>query len=225
MKKVAAISGVVAGFVALALIAGFALQPHPARAEGQGLPDKSVSAAPLRFSVVGDSITAGCQWPLTDHTEPCTWPYWVEKAGLDFVGGWAQPRADSELMAENVKHENADVVVILAGTNNVNTGLTFAETADTYTRIVATVGAPRVVVLLLPPFQKFAPTGEVAAYNMQLAQFARAHGWEVFNPWLGLSTLSPYEWIPGTSYPDHEHPSMESQQVIGGLIAAYLNQK
>ncbi|HHV22380.1 MAG TPA: SGNH/GDSL hydrolase family protein [Propionibacterium sp.] len=132
--------------------------------------------------VVGDSLTEGNspdfsnlqfgEWSWVDHLDP----------RLTVVGGWAKGGATTQDMAGGVTRSDADVLVMLAGTND--TSLTFDQTSANLESIVETVGAPRVVLSTLTP-RDDNPQRNVD-FSAQLADLAQRNGWTLIDPMGGV---------------------------------------
>lgn len=202
-----------AAFALLAsLLAGCALPREAA--------DEPVTSAPASgeemptLTVVGDSLTAtGADLGAGEFTE-LTWLRDVVAAGIPWAGGWARPGATtSDMLAHVQPVPEADVVVILAGTNDVALGIPFREVADNLRQIATTVGAPRVVVVSIPPLARLPEAPP--AFNAQLAQLADLEGWELVDASAGLRVGEA--WADGMTF-DGVHPSAEGQRVLGAAL-------
>jgi lysophospholipase L1-like esterase len=184
----------------------------PGRAEAPATVD-----TPLTFTVVGDSITAG-SLPIEGTAVPGTRSWLPAALGppLEFQGGWAVPGATTQDMRAGVVPSSADVVVVLAGTNDLFR-LPWEVTADDLRAIVATVGVPRVLLSAIPPFD--VDPAQAQGLNRQLADLAAAQGWRYVDPWEGISVDGAY--APGTSA-DGVHPTQEVADVVGRRLRAEL---
>lgn len=171
------------------------------------------------FAVVGDSITDANSPDLPGGvlgTE--SWARYVVEAGLGFAGGWAEWGAPTSLMADSVSAVDADVLVILAGTNDLALGVPFADTTEHLDRIVATVGIDEVVISSIPPIDALPEAAP--QYNAQLASLAGQRGWRFVDASAGLRT-DDGRFIEGMAY-DGLHPSEQGARVLGEAIAAEL---
>lgn len=182
-------------------------------------PDPTTPSVLPSFAAVGDSITDANSPDLPGGdlgTE--SWTTYVVAAGFEFAGGWAEWGAPTSLMADSVTAYDADVLVLLAGTNDVALGRPFAESAANLDRIVATVGIDAVVVSSIPPMDAL-PDG-AAQYNAQLESLAADRGWRFVDASAGLRTADG-RFLEGMSY-DGLHPTEQGARVLGEGIAAVL---
>jgi lysophospholipase L1-like esterase len=171
-----------------------------------------------RFAAVGDSITVGNSPAFSDgFTGTLSWVTYARSKNLLFTGGWAAGGATTLRMAQSVRPVKADVLVILAGTNDLAQGLPFSETAADLNRIVAEVKAPRVVVSAIPP-RDSAPTA-TAAFNAALHSFVVSKGWEWVDAASSLRVGAVY--APGMSQ-DGVHPTEAGAEVLGRAFQAAL---
>ena len=136
-----------AGVVAVLVLAAAVVVWGGTRAVGPAPAGQNVT-----FAAVGDSLTeADSPNFAAGRIGEQSWILHAEAAGLDFAGGWARWGAPTSLMAANVRPVDADVLVVLAGTNDVARGVPFAETAANIASIVAAAGPERVVVSAVLP--------------------------------------------------------------------------
>ncbi|WP_187290437.1 SGNH/GDSL hydrolase family protein [Curtobacterium sp. B18] len=157
----------------------------------------------VRVAVVGDSLSAGRSGFLGNGLDDESWMTYAKGDGIAFAGGWARAGATPDEMAAAVEPiENVDVLVILAGTNAVRTGRTFADERPAYERIVDTIGARQVIVAGLPPY-RWKPT-EAVEYSRALQQFVVQEGWRWADPWTFARSGS--SWANGVST-DGTHPA------------------
>ncbi|MFF2272202.1 SGNH/GDSL hydrolase family protein [Agromyces sp. NPDC058136] len=171
------------------------------------------------FAVVGDSITDANSPDLAGGdlgTE--SWARYVAEAGVGFAGGWAEWGAQTSFMADSVTAYDADVLVVLAGTNDLGFGVPFDESAAHLDRIVATVGIDDVVISSIPPTGAFPEAS--AQYNEQLEALADDRGWRFVDASAGLRNTDG-GFADGMSY-DGIHPSEQGARVLGAAIAAEL---
>lgn len=171
--------------------------------------------APVTFAAVGDSITdadsadfAGLQVGDT------SWVHFAAGAGPQFVGGWARGGAEAETMARHVAPVRADVLVIIAGTNDTAHRVPFAVTARYLLAIVRTVGAGRVIVSAIPP-QDATPAVAVE-FNRRLEPFVKAQGWAFVDAMVGVRDHDRY--AVGMTR-DGTHPDARGARIIGAALA------
>jgi len=175
-------------------------------------------AGPLTLAVVGDSISeADSRNFSAGLLGPGSWVSHAVGDGVRFAGGWAVSGAVTSQMAHGARPVGADVLVILAGTNDVYRGLPFATCAANLRRIADTVGAGRVVVSSIPPIDFEADL--VTAYNQQLQEFVAASGWEFVDAVAGVRAGDRF--AEGMSF-DGVHPTVAAAKEIGAAVRAHV---
>lgn len=169
---------------------------------------------PLRLAVVGDSITA---WSPAYHGDIAQ--SWVTTASTDtlpLVGGWARPGATlGEMEAAVTRADDADVLVIMGGTNDLYKGVPVESRIASIEAIAATVDAGQVVLAATAPYGYDWAAG--AAWNGELALLAYQHGWGYIDPWADLRTPEGH-WVTGADYGDLIHPNTVTAARVGSLI-------
>jgi lysophospholipase L1-like esterase len=176
-------------------------------------PSAAPSAAPaqVRIGVVGDSLSSGG----ADEAVPADEGAWTEylRAPYRVAGGWAMPGATSAVMADSVLPFSADVVVILAGTNDLLLGIPADQTLQNIVRIRGEVDAPAVVLSAVPPS---ASRGDQAlALNSSLEALAKEQGWTFVDPWKRLRQGTG--WVPGATA-DGIHPNLTGYAKVAGSL-------
>jgi lysophospholipase L1-like esterase len=214
---------VVAAGVAIALwpVSTTALGWQSASTPAPATPVEPV-AVPLTFAVVGDSISA-----RTDRTGKVdqttgSWTSYATGDDLEFVGtGWAQNGATLAEMKSKVAPVGTDVLVILAGTNDLTSGVPLTERLAIVGQIAERSGASRIVVSAVPPYnsQPVAST----EWNTALADYAAAKHWQFVDPWSTLRTADG-SYIAGYTF-DGVHPTVDAAEVVGAAIRTALVQK
>jgi len=215
----------------LALAAAVALSLSACDSPGAAIPGAS-SAAPttttspapspgadedaIRVAIVGDSITdvASENFSLGEIDSE-SWASEVLGDGRVFAGGWAVWGATTEQMAHGVDDWDADVLLILAGTNDVGLGIPFEETPANLAAIVETVRAPRVVVSAIPPMDWRPGINE--QFNRSLKRFVLEQGWEWVDPMGEIESAGRFR--PGMTA-DGIHPTAKASRLIGEAIEA-----
>jgi len=182
-------------------------------------PEASVRPDLGTFAAVGDSITdADSRDFASGDLGPASWARYVVDEGFVFAGGWAEWGATTERMAQSVAPVDADVLVILAGTNDLAFGVPFDESAANLDRVVDTVGIDDVLIVSIPPMDAY-PDG-ADAMNERLDELAADRGWRFVDASAGLRTLDG-RFAEGMSS-DGLHPSEEGARVLGAAIADAL---
>ncbi|SIO27155.1 SGNH/GDSL hydrolase family protein [Agromyces cerinus] len=191
-------------------------------ADGTGSPEASALAVLGTFAAVGDSITdADSPDFAAGDIGDASWTRYVVDDGFDFAGGWAEWGATTAMMADAVGRVDADVLVLLAGTNDVAFGIPFEDSAANLDRIVEVVGIEEVVVVSIPPMDTL-PAG-AEAYNERLHDLATDQGWRFVDASAGLGTADG-RFGEGMSL-DGLHPSAEGARVLGEAIATALREE
>jgi lysophospholipase L1-like esterase len=195
----------------------------PAATSASGSPSSpqsegtSPSAGSTRFAVVGDSITAGmAAIEGTTVRDRGSWiPAALQDGSLEFAGGYAVPGATTTAMRTAAPPVDADVLVVMGGTNDLRTGVPWEVTRDNLLALVPAVGVPTVVLSAIPPCDAV-PAG-VGELNAALAELAAGQGWTFVDPWSDLDADGA--WVPGTS-DDGLHPTEQVATLIGERLAA-----
>ena len=205
--------------VALALVA---LAPACAPAAGTSAPSSPAATAAegaVRMAVVGDSISEGDSADFSggDFGE-LSWLPWALDERVVFAGGWAVSGAVTEAMAENVRPYDADVLVILGGTNDVALGVDLRDTERHLVRIAETAGVDRVVLVGVPPIDFAADA--VDSYNEDLRRLAAERGWEFADAAAALRT-SDDTYREGLTW-DGVHPTVDGARLLGEAIRAHV---
>ncbi|BDZ49986.1 hypothetical protein GCM10025867_22270 [Frondihabitans sucicola] len=140
------------------------------------------TADPARVAVVGDSLTAGGGRMLSWGLTPDTWITYAKGNGIRYVGGWAKGGTTVQIMAANVRPvKDVDVLVLMAGTNDVRLHLPFAQAASSYDSIVDTIHPKHVIVGAIPPYDH--NPRAAAVYEKQLRAYVATKGWDFIDPW------------------------------------------
>mgnify|MGYP000052913798 CR=1 FL=1 len=172
----------------------------------------------IALAVVGDSISEADSRDFSAGLlGPGSWVSHAVGDDLRFAGGWAVSGALTSQMARGAWRIPADVLVILAGTNDVARGLPFPTCAANLHSIAGTVGVARVVVSTIPPID-YAP-GLATGYNELLRSFAADEGWEFVDAMAGIR--SGDRFADGMSW-DGVHPTDAAAAVIGAAIRAHV---
>ncbi|MDN5726442.1 MAG: GDSL-type esterase/lipase family protein [Propionibacteriales bacterium] len=221
---------VIAAFTLLALVAGVAYlgmadrQP-PLTSDGfpMAQPVAAAGAQALTFAVVGDSITA-------DHAFPSqvarrivgerSWAAFAQTPGTAFVGGWARGGATTAEMLAGFEPVDADVLVMIAGTNDIHAGVPFEQIGANMRSIVDVADLPRVIVSSVPPRNDFRE--RTLAYNAWLHDFVAEQGWGWIDGARGLRDDNrPGMYAEGLTY-DGIHPSRAGAKILGAAVLGAL---
>lgn len=176
-------------------------------------------ADPLQIAVVGDSITVGSQSPTfaPGQVSEDSWVSYAVGDPIQLAGGWARWGATTGEMAAAVAPVDADVLVILAGTNDLAAGTPTEQVAANLEQIVAQVGVERVLLCAVPPLD--ARPELVPPFNEFLRGLADDHGWSWVDPSAGIRTEGHF--APGMSV-DGVHPTQAGATQIGTQVREAL---
>ncbi|WP_369253411.1 SGNH/GDSL hydrolase family protein [Geodermatophilus amargosae] len=166
--------------------------------------------------VVGDSLTAGSQ-PMADG-EVRGEGSWVPAAlgePLVLGGGWAVPGATTGDMLRGITAVEGDVLLLMAGTNDIARGIGWEASRDDLLTIPQTMGTGAVVVSAIPPSADHAET--TTAYNERLRQLATEQDWTFVDPW--EAAREGEGWVPGDTV-DGVHPTQEVADEVGRSLRA-----
>ncbi len=169
----------------------------------------------ITFAVAGDSLTAWDDqtFPEPDgDLDPITWTHWVIADGLELVGGYARGFASAQDIADNMVAVDADVLVVMVGTND--TGVTGTDDVlASIDEIVETAGARAVLISAIPPDDGFA--AEALLFNLELVEFAADRGWAFVDPWAAMRVDGV--WDEGLSE-DGIHPTADAAKAAGAVL-------
>ena len=171
--------------------------------------------ASVTFAAVGDSITKANSADLAGlRVGDASWVYFTAGSGCRFVGGWARNGAPTSTMVRNAAPVRADVLVVIAGTNDIAHGVPFATIARNLAAIVRKVGAGRVIISAIPP--RDATPAVTVEFNRLLERFVKAEGWTFVDAMVGVRDGTRY--AAGMTA-DGTHPNARGARVIGEALA------
>ena len=202
---------IAAGTVAARSAGGLQEMPTPVASSAAPTP---TATRPVTFGVVGDSITA---WA---GQEAGSWTSYVDTAALFTEQGWAQNGAPIALMEANTPRMSADVLVILAGTNDLGGTLTADTKLDLIDSIVEKSEVDHILISSVPPLD-MNPAWSTA-WNRELEQHAAAEGYDFVDSWVNARAADG-AFIPGHTV-DGIHPTpgaaAQAAAVIGRAIVS-----
>ncbi|GAA4432814.1 hypothetical protein GCM10023169_38990 [Georgenia halophila] len=202
--------------VAALALAGCSLSGGDAPARPPSPSPPATHQGTIRLAAVGDSITeADSPDFAAGQLGAESWVSYVVGDHVTLVGGWAQWGSTTAQMAAAVEPVDADVLVIMAGTNDVGPGEGHEPTVANIRDIADTVGAPEVVLSAVPPIDR-AP--ELATgLNTALEDLAADAGWH----WVATpAALREGERFADGMSSDGVHPTRRGAEVLGGRIRA-----
>ncbi|WP_436704071.1 SGNH/GDSL hydrolase family protein [Geodermatophilus sp. CPCC 205761] len=167
---------------------------------------------------MGDSITAGGVPILGPGTGgDLSWISAARGPLLEFRGGWAIGGATTADMRAAATPMDADVLVLMGGTNDVLLGRRWEQVQGDLRAVAAIVGARAVLLSAVPPSDALpeATTG----FNDRLRTLAAERGWQFVDPWTGVTQEGAYR--PGASL-DGVHPTQRAADEAGAVIREVL---
>lgn len=195
-----------------------AYTPRPsASATATATATAEVATPEVTFSAVGDSVTEvnSPDFPAGQIGSD-SWVSIAGGGGLSYKGGWAKGGATTKDMLNHVRAVPADVLVILAGTNDIAQNVPFATSSANLGEIATIVGAPRVVACSIPPTKDPAAATN---YNTRLQAFAAEKKWEWVDCSAGLRNGDTYN--PSLT-DDGVHPNLAGEKLIASAIRQHL---
>lgn len=211
MRRALAVAALVASVGLGGYAAGAMTQPEPA-ALGQLV----CAPAPVRVAIVGDSETS---WSPPYAGKPAqSWVNTMKSAATPVVGGWAVPGATIADMESGLKYVEADVFVMMVGTNDLpipyrgKVGTPVDQRLAAMDRMAVKMNATETVVLAVPPFGYGIGQGEL--WNAQLRDYATSRGFTYLDPWTHAKD-SKGMWKAGAHYGDAVHPSPTAAAAVG----------
>ena len=177
------------------------------------------TVTPVTFAAAGDSITAWIDRNnIPVHT---TWVTSSPNRFIQFTGqGWAKGGAKLAEIDANITPVTADVLVIMAGTNDEGDrwGTPMATRLAEVVDIAVKSHAPHVLLSAVAP--RDAGPAWAADWNVQLAHLATVEGWSFVDPWGFLRTADGH-YMAGTTV-EGIHPTPASQVVVGQELRAAI---
>lgn len=175
----------------------------------------------VRLVAVGDSITyADSPDFAKGEFGSESWLHYVIGEEVSFVGGWARWGATTAEMARNAEPIDADVLVIMAGTNDTALGSPFRETSKNITEIAKTIGADNVILAGIPPIDHSPQIAE--DFNHELEELAGERGWHWIDTGASVRTGSN-TFVSGMAS-DGVHPTARGAQNLGEAISAAIQE-
>ena len=207
-----------AAFAAAVILAGCASPapvsetPAPVAAPApviEEIAPEPIALPPVTAAPAGDSITA---WGNGG-----TWATYMESEDLVRVDGFAVGGANLASIAAQTPACNCDIVVTMAGTNDMGTArwaTPLGQRSASLVEIVVKSGARNALIVAVPPMNGGGPW--VAEWNAEQARLAAFYGWGYIDPW-GPFRAADGGFVPGTSS-DHAHPTPVVQEQIGRIL-------
>ncbi|CAN5268117.1 hypothetical protein BH09ACT1_BH09ACT1_12120 [soil metagenome] len=184
-------------------------QSSEASAATKPAADRAVSIATL-----GDSITIS--FDTDTRAEPAASQSWVPYAvgnRITWSAGYAHSGYTTGAIAGETRRYKADVLVILAGTNDVIAGIPFAPSANNLKAMVARAKVKKVIVSAIPPLDIH--PAAAAAYNVSLRKLAARQHWTYVDATSALRSGNVY--ATGLTE-DGVHPTPAGAKLIGTAL-------
>jgi lysophospholipase L1-like esterase len=190
-------------------------------------PPPQPASGALHVLAVGDSITEADSDDFDDALiGPSSWATFMEGDGVQVLGGWAHAGATTEDMLQGLADRpptlgtatGPDVLVLMAGNNDVDDSVPFDVVAENLVAIAGTVHAQRVVLSTIAPEDQVADA--VTDFNARLPEVASRQGWRLVDPMSAVGDGRGH-YLPGMSE-DGVHPTAAGAQLIGATLHAAL---
>jgi lysophospholipase L1-like esterase len=167
--------------------------------------------------VVGDSITSMDSPDFDDgDIGPGSWAAYADGQGVRILGGWAHSGATTADMLGGLATRalDADVLVLLAGNNDIDHDVSAPAIEAQLEQIAGKVHAHRVVLSTVAP--EDAVAAAVEDLNSRLPALARAQGWQMVDPMSAISDGHGH-YLPGMTR-DGVHPTPPAARRIGETL-------
>jgi lysophospholipase L1-like esterase len=175
----------------------------------------------VTFAVAGDSLTAwdNQSFPEWDgELDDITWTKWAISPTVELAGGYARGFATTADIAAGMVPVHADVLVIMASTNDLDE-TEVATMLDSIDDIVSASEIEEVLLSAIPPFEQYAPLVDI--HNEALHALATERGWTWIDPWAELRDGD--DWVDGFTG-DGVHPTAEGAKIAGAAIAVAIRE-
>jgi lysophospholipase L1-like esterase len=207
VATLALLPALIAGSIAAATIGA----PAPATAD---------TGTPIRMVVAGDSVSAA----------PQSWLHQLDDPAITYAGGYQHAGYDSgQVLTAIPAGLDADVLVIMLGTNDVNHRLPAWQMAHNIETLAVKVRAAHVLLAFLPPsditddhITHVNRQNKGIAYNRTLVALAAKHGWLYADPFADYRAVSNAWGLHGSD--DGVHPTATTAAVIANRMALYVKQ-
>jgi lysophospholipase L1-like esterase len=209
------------------MVAGCGVDAAPPAAPTPA-PAPAPAPAALHVLVVGDSITeADSDDYDSGDIGPSSWANFTDGDEIQVLGGWAHAGATTADMLQGLVDQRSfgggapspDVLVIMAGNNDVDASVPFDVVAENLVAIAGMVDAQRVVLSMIAPEDAVADA--VTDFNVRLPELAERQGWQIVDPMDGVGDGRGH-YLPGMSE-DAVHPTEEGARLIGEALGAALS--
>jgi lysophospholipase L1-like esterase len=170
----------------------------------------------VTFAGVGDSVTNGDSVDFAGgNSGSLSWATYASSDARKFVGGFASGGAESDEMLARAVPVAADVLVVMAGTNDSGHSVPYDVINSNILGVVQGMNIDHVVICAIPP--RDSDTEISSGFNAQLQEFVVAQGWTWVDPWAPSRDPETGAWLPGLTS-DGIHPVQTAAETAGGLI-------
>ncbi len=181
----------------------------------------AVAADVITFAAYGDSITK----------RPDSWLNQLDDPGLQHVGGYANNGYTSAMvLAQTVPVPEADVAVIMLGTNDITQQVPQATVCSNIVKISEKSQARHTLVMFLPPSDVVDdPTTHVnrrvegITMNRTLVQCAADHGY-MYADAFSMARAWTNAWGTNNAVDDGVHPTTATQAKAADRMSIYIRQ-
>jgi lysophospholipase L1-like esterase len=168
----------------------------------------------VRVAVLGDAVTA---WRPPDH--PATsWVTYARGNGVRVAQDWVDPDATVQKLSTRVTATRADVLVVLAGTNDLRADTANDQVELGLQRAVERAGVDKVLISSIPPVPYL--TQETADFNELLARIAYRHDWSFVDA--GTTVVDDNCSFSSGMRGPGARPSAEGARRIGSAVQGAL---
>ena len=176
----------------------------------------------MTVAVLGDSHTTGFSGTLEKGTAAGTaWVAQLPSDQFSVVGGWAVDGSPASAMADAAGGlPEVEVVVVMAGTNDIALGVPTEVTLQQITRIADAARAATLVLCAIPPLNGAPDAAQ--QLNASIEAHASTHGWLFIDPWVQMRNPDG-TWV-AQYLTDGVHTSAEGYAAAGRRIADQMGE-
>lgn len=183
--------------------------------------DDETPGASVAVAVVGDSLSVGVVEQVTGVEASGRWAAAYQTGIVRLIGGWSKVGADTATMARSAAPvTGADALLIMAGTNDLPSNVSFDDSADNLEAIVSAVGLDKVIVAQIPPLIRH--LDDVVEYNRQLVALAADRGWGSCDPWQRMREADGSwntEYYGDGTHPNSAGYALAATELYDALVA------
>lgn len=165
---------------------------------------------------------------ITNPENSFSWTRFLTGTALRLVNGVGISGATSAAVRNAVAPVDADVLVVMVGTNDIRLGVGRSTIRDNIAAIVEVVGADHVVIGQVAPSNltdygadHIDRAAGGFAHNRDLARFAADRGWLLVDPWFPVRRLDG-TYASGAADSDGVHPTVATGTTAGAILSAAI---